>query len=115
MKRRDFITDSFEAASKAATGEIDEDEITNMEMTACPGEGACQGPPRAKSALIAFLNAFSFIISSGLISSLMTVKEICKAAENYDEDIIRPVDNPYHKEGGIAVLRGNIAPAIASS
>ncbi len=40
----------------------------------------------------------------------MTVKEICKAAENYDEDIIRPVDNPYHKEGGIAVLRGNIAP-----
>ena len=43
MKRRDFITDSFEAASKAATGEIDEDEITNMEMTACPGEGACQG------------------------------------------------------------------------
>ena len=43
MKRRDFITDSFEAASKAATGEIDEDEMTNMEMTACPGEGACQG------------------------------------------------------------------------
>ena len=40
----------------------------------------------------------------------MTVKEICKAAENYDEDIIRPLDNPYHKEGGIAVLRGNIAP-----
>ncbi len=229
MKRRDFITDSFEAASKAATGEIDEDEITNMEMTACPGEGACQGlftantmacltevmgmsmpgcatamAGMAKKRRIAFdsgvrlvslvkedikpldimnekafrnaikadlalggstnttlhlpaiayeaginLNLDSFDVLSketphitsllpggkyfmedfefaggvpAVMKSLenhlednitvsgMTVKEICKAAENYDEDIIRPVDNPYHKEGGIAVLRGNIAP-----
>lgn len=229
MKRRDFITDSFEAASKAATGEIDEDEMTNMEMTACPGEGACQGlftantmacltevmgmsmpgcatamAGMAKKRRIAFdsgvrlvslvkenikpldimnekafrnaikadlalggstnttlhlpaiayeaginLNLDSFdalsketphitsllpggkyfmedfefaggipAVMKSLESHLednitvsgMTVKEICKAAENYDEDIIRPVDNPYHKEGGIAVLRGNIAP-----
>jgi dihydroxy-acid dehydratase len=26
------------------------------------------------------------------------------------EDVIRPLDNPYHSEGGLAVLRGNIAP-----
>lgn len=229
MKRRDFITDSFEAASKAATGEIDEEEMTNMEMTACPGEGACQGlftantmacltevmgmsmpgcatamAGMAKKRRIAFdsgvrlvslvkenikpldimnekafrnaikadlalggstnttlhlpavayeaginLNLDSFdalsketphitsllpggkyfmedfefaggipAVMKSLESHLednitvsgMTVKEICKAAENYDEDIIRPVDNPYHKEGGIAVLRGNIAP-----
>ena len=229
MKRRDFITDSFEAASKAATGEIDEDEMTNMEMTACPGEGACQGlftantmacltevmgmsmpgcatamAGMAKKRRIAFdsgvrlvslvkenikpldimnekafrnaikadlalggstnttlhlpaiayeaginLNLDSFDVLSketphitsllpggkyfmedfefaggipAVMKSLesrlednitvsgMTVKEICKAAENYDEDIIRPLDNPYHKEGGIAVLRGNIAP-----
>jgi dihydroxy-acid dehydratase len=25
-------------------------------------------------------------------------------------DVIRPVDNPVHKEGGVAVLRGNLAP-----
>lgn len=229
MKRRDFITDSFEAASKAATGEIDEDEMTNMEMTACPGEGACQGlftantmaclteimgmsmpgcatamAGMAKKRRIAFdsgvrlvslvkenikpldimnekafrnaikadlalggstnttlhlpaiayeaginLNLDSFdalsketphitsllpggkyfmedfefaggipAVMKSLESHLednitvsgMTVKEICKVAENYDEDIIRPLDNPYHKEGGIAVLRGNIAP-----
>ena len=229
MKRRDFITDSFEAASKAATGEIDEDEMTNMEMTACPGEGACQGlftantmacltevmgmsmpgcatamAGMAKKRRIAFdsgvrlvslvkenikpldimnekafrnaikadlalggstnttlhlpaiayeaginLNLDSFdalsketphitsllpggkyfmedfefaggipAVMKSLESHLednitvsgMTVKEICKGAENYDEDIIRPLDNPYHKEGGIAVLRGNIAP-----
>jgi dihydroxy-acid dehydratase len=27
-----------------------------------------------------------------------------------DKEIIRDVDNPYHQEGGIAVLRGNLAP-----
>lgn len=27
-----------------------------------------------------------------------------------DEDVIRPLSNPHHKEGGIAVLKGNIAP-----
>jgi len=28
----------------------------------------------------------------------------------FDEDIIHSLDNPYHAEGGIAVLRGNLAP-----
>jgi dihydroxy-acid dehydratase len=31
-------------------------------------------------------------------------------ARTYDHEIIRPVDNPYHKQGGIAILRGNLAP-----
>jgi dihydroxy-acid dehydratase len=30
-----------------------------------------------------------------------------------DEDVIRPIDQPYHKEGGIAILRGNLAPGGA--
>ena len=30
--------------------------------------------------------------------------------ETYDREIIRPVDDPYHKQGGIAILRGNLAP-----
>ena len=229
MKRRDFITDSFEAASKAATGEIDNDEMTNLEMTACPGEGSCQGlftantmacltevmgmsmpgcatamAGMAKKRRIAFdsgvrlvslvkenikpldimnekafknairadlalggstnttlhipaiayeagvpLNLDSFdalsketphitsllpggkyfmedlefaggvpavmkslesLLEDNITVSGMTVKEICKAAECYDDDIIRGIDNPYHTEGGIAVLRGNIAP-----
>ncbi|WP_303850760.1 dihydroxy-acid dehydratase [Seleniivibrio woodruffii] len=38
-----------------------------------------------------------------------TVKEIANSAIVYDDDIIRPLENPYHKEGGIAVLHGNIA------
>lgn len=39
----------------------------------------------------------------------MTVKQVAAAGIIYDEDIIRPLDKPFHKEGGIAVLRGNIA------
>ena len=27
-----------------------------------------------------------------------------------DYDVIRPIDNPYSETGGIAVLRGNLAP-----
>ena len=30
--------------------------------------------------------------------------------EYVDDEIIRPLDSPYHKEGGIAVLKGNLAP-----
>lgn len=229
MKRRDFITDSFEAAAKFSTGEIDKCEMENLEMTACPAEGACQGlftantmacltevmgmsmpgcgtaiAGHAKKRRIAFdsgvrvvelvrenitplsimnekafrnaikadlalggstnttlhlpaiayeagvkLNLDSFdelsrktphitslrpggtffmedlefaggipavmhsisdLLEDNPTVSGMTIKEICDAAEIYDEDIIRPINNPYHKEGGIAVLRGNIAP-----
>ncbi|NPA14961.1 MAG: dihydroxy-acid dehydratase [Deferribacteres bacterium] len=39
-----------------------------------------------------------------------TVYQIADEAEIYDEEVIRPLDNPYHKEGGIAVLFGNLAP-----
>jgi dihydroxy-acid dehydratase len=38
-----------------------------------------------------------------------TIHEIADSAEVYDDDVIRGMENPYHKEGGIAVLRGNIA------
>lgn len=38
------------------------------------------------------------------------IKEIASSARIWDEDVIRPVDNPYSKEGGIAILRGNLAP-----
>ncbi len=229
MTRRDFITDSFEAASKFATGQIDEKEMTNLEMTACPAEGSCQGlftantmacltevmgmslagsgtaiAGHAKKKRIAFdsgvavcnlvkndirprdimtedafhnaivadlalggstnttlhlpaianeagikftIDAFDKLSRStphitslrpggtffmedlefaGGIPAIMkslktllkdnktvssfTTHEICDRAEIYDDNIVRSIDNPYHKEGGIAVLKGNIAP-----
>ncbi len=39
-----------------------------------------------------------------------TLKENIEGAKNLDEGVIRTVDNPYSKTGGIAVLRGNLAP-----
>ena len=39
------------------------------------------------------------------------IKDIDKSAEILDNEIIRPLNNPFYKEGGIAVLKGNIAEA----
>jgi dihydroxy-acid dehydratase len=39
-----------------------------------------------------------------------TTKQLAEIAKINDSDIIRNIDNPYHEEGGIAVLKGNIAP-----
>ena len=39
-----------------------------------------------------------------------TVGENIKDAVNLDPEVIRPMDNPYSKTGGIAVLKGNLAP-----
>jgi dihydroxy-acid dehydratase len=39
-----------------------------------------------------------------------TVSENCIGAECFDDDIIRPLDRPISASGGIAVLRGNLAP-----
>lgn len=38
-----------------------------------------------------------------------TVKENIKSREIARHDVIRSVSNPYHAEGGLAILRGNIA------
>ena len=42
-----------------------------------------------------------------------TVGENIKGCVNKNPEIIRPVENPYSKTGGIAVLKGNLAPDTA--
>jgi len=39
-----------------------------------------------------------------------TVETNLKTASVLNEDIIRPLNNPYSPQGGIAILRGNLAP-----
>ncbi len=39
-----------------------------------------------------------------------TILDNCKDAVNYDERVITPVSRPFKPQGGIAVLRGNLAP-----
>lgn len=50
-----------------------------------------------------------------LDTSVMTVtgkslKDSIESAKNYDNEVIRDIENPYSKTGGIAVLQGSLAP-----
>ncbi|NJD55636.1 MAG: dihydroxy-acid dehydratase [Nitrospirae bacterium] len=42
-----------------------------------------------------------------------TIHHIAGEAEIFDADVIRPLDKAHHKEGGIAILKGNLAPGGA--
>jgi dihydroxy-acid dehydratase len=39
-----------------------------------------------------------------------TTYEIADSARVFGDDLLRPMDRPYHTEGGIAILRGSLAP-----
>ncbi|RHQ13833.1 dihydroxy-acid dehydratase [Clostridium sp. AM49-4BH] len=45
-----------------------------------------------------------------ITATCKTVGENIKDCVNRNPEVIRPIDNPYSETGGIAVLRGNIAP-----
>lgn len=50
------------------------------------------------------------LIKDNITVSGMKIKAIAKSVDYIDEKVIRPLDKPHHKEGGIAILKGNIAP-----
>ncbi len=51
------------------------------------------------------------LIDTSLITATgKTIAENIKDAKNLDTNIIRPIENPYSSTGGIAVLKGNLAP-----
>lgn len=56
------------------------------------------------------LDSLGILDTTGITCTGKTIKENIAGCVNLDSKIIRPVDNPYMKTGGIAVLKGNIAP-----
>ncbi|HET6158512.1 MAG TPA: IlvD/Edd family dehydratase [Dongiaceae bacterium] len=42
-----------------------------------------------------------------------TIGQICASAPNYNTEVIRPIEDPLTDQGGIVVLRGNLAPSGA--
>ncbi|MDA8415334.1 MAG: dihydroxy-acid dehydratase [Desulfobacteraceae bacterium] len=40
----------------------------------------------------------------------LTTHQLAESIQNVDQEVIRPLGNPIKKEGGIAILSGNIAP-----
>ena len=57
----------------------------------------------------AVLNRLRHLIKDSETVNERSIASIAAHGEALDEDIIRPFDNPYHSQGGIAVLKGNIA------
>ena len=49
-------------------------------------------------------------INNKMTVSGKTTKQIAKEATIYDDDIVRSLSKPYHKQGGLAILYGNLAP-----
>ncbi len=227
--RLSLVRDTFEAIGRHRSGEIDDEELTNLELRACPGAGSCQGlytantmacvteamglsmpgcaaTPAVEAAKVRIaeqsgervvelvrkgissrdlitadsirngiavdmalggssntclhipaiaheagadinLEVFNEVSSEvphisnlrpggdyfmedlyhaggipavlkrlkGAINDVPTVSGdssymIADSAEVYNESVIRPVSNPYHSEGGMAVLKGSLAP-----
>lgn len=56
------------------------------------------------------LNKKGLLYTDGITVTGKTVGENIENSINKNQEVIRPIDNPYSKTGGIAVLKGNLAP-----
>jgi dihydroxy-acid dehydratase len=61
-------------------------------------------------AVISELSKNNIIHSDVMTVTGKTLGENLSSVHVRDHEIIRPIDNPYHAKGGIAVLYGNLAP-----
>ena len=59
------------------------------------------------------LNKLGLLHTECMTATGKTVGENIKGCVNKNPESIRPVENPYSKTGGIAVLKGNLAPDTA--
>ena len=57
----------------------------------------------------AVLNRLKYMIKDYPTVNKKSIKQIAEAGKVLNDNVIRSPDNPYHSEGGIAVLKGNIA------
>jgi dihydroxy-acid dehydratase len=61
-------------------------------------------------AIMAILSGAGLIDTSVMTVNLMPLSHNLVGADVFDTNVIRTINNPYHREGGIAILRGNLAP-----
>ncbi len=64
----------------------------------------------AAGGVMAALNVLKSKIESNPTVSGKNIKDLAKEGKVLDSNVIHTLDNPYHKEGGIAVLKGSLAP-----
>ena len=65
------------------------------------------------SAVMSELNKIDLLDTSCMTVTGKTIAENIQGVVNKNPEVIRPVENPYSKTGGIAVLKGNLAPDSA--
>ena len=65
------------------------------------------------SAVMTELNKIGLLDTSCMTVTGRTIAENIQGVVNKNPEVIRPVENPYSKTGGIAVLKGNLAPDSA--
>ena len=58
----------------------------------------------------AVLNRIRDVLEDAPTVSGRSIMQIAADGKVLDPEVLRPVDDPFHKQGGIAVLKGNIAP-----
>jgi dihydroxy-acid dehydratase len=80
--------------------------ITNM----IPGGMHYMEDLDAAGGIPAVLKRLRPMLKESMTVAGVGIRRIARDAVIFDEDVIRPLNNPYHKEGGIAVLKGNLAP-----
>lgn len=99
--------------------DIDLDEVNNIsEHTPNLCHLAPAGPTYMEDlneaggvyAVLKELEEAGLIDTSAMTVTGKTLHENLADAKNLDPEIIRPLDNPYTKTGGLAVLKGNLAP-----
>jgi dihydroxy-acid dehydratase len=61
-------------------------------------------------AVMRTIGSAGWLHNDAMTVSGQTIGEIAASAANWNEDVIRPLNNPLTPQGGIAVLRGNLAP-----
>ena len=99
----DFPLEAFDVISRSTP------HISSI----CPGGEYFMEDLEFAGGIPAVMKVLSPKLNDAMTVSGRTVLEIAADAERNDEDIIRDLDKAYHAEGGIAILRGNLAPAGA--
>ncbi|MCD8323616.1 MAG: dihydroxy-acid dehydratase [Clostridiales bacterium] len=65
------------------------------------------------SAVMTELDKLGLLHTDCMTVTGKTIAENIKGSYNKNPEVIRPINNPYSKTGGIAVLKGNLAPDSA--
>jgi len=61
-------------------------------------------------AVIRALDGRSLLHADAVTVTGKSIGENCREAPNWNQEVIRPLDRPLVEHGGIAILRGNLAP-----